>query len=44
MALDNNQIENSNISDDEISLKEIIFKIKEWVTYLKIKLKILKKI
>jgi hypothetical protein len=39
MALDNNQIENSNIDNDEISLKELIFKIKEWGSFLKSKWK-----
>lgn len=34
MALENNQIENSNISDDSISLKQFVFKIKEWVAFL----------
>ena len=41
MALDNNQIENSNISDDEISFKQFIFKIKEWVAFLFSKWKII---
>ena len=39
MALDNNQIENSNIYNDEISLKELIIKIKEWTSFLKSKWK-----
>jgi hypothetical protein len=39
MALENNQIENSNIDNDEISLKEIITTIKEWLTFLKTKKK-----
>ena len=39
MALDNNQIENSNIDNDEISFKELIIKIKEWVSFLKTKQK-----
>jgi len=39
MALDNNQIENSNIDNDEISLKELILKIKDWVAFLKSKWK-----
>ena len=39
MAIDNNQIENSNIDNDEISLKELIIKIKEWVSFLKTKWK-----
>lgn len=40
MALDNNQIENSNIDNDEISLKELIIKIKDLVVFLKSKWKI----
>jgi hypothetical protein len=39
MALENNQIENSNIDNDEISLKELIIKIKEWLSFLKTKWK-----
>ena len=39
MALENNQVHNSNIENDEISLKELIFKIKEWVIYFKSKWK-----
>ena len=39
MALDNNQIKNSNIDNDEISLKELIIKIKEWYAFLKSKSK-----
>ena len=39
MALENNQIENSNIDNDEISLKELIIKIKEWGAFLKSKWK-----
>jgi hypothetical protein len=39
MALENNQIENSNIDNDEISLKELIIKIKEWGSFLKSKWK-----
>ena len=41
MALENNQIENSNINNDEISLKELIFKIKELGTFLKTKRKVI---
>lgn len=41
MALENNQIENSNINDDEISFKQFIFKIKEWVAFLFSKWKII---
>ena len=41
MALENNQIENSNIDNDEISLKELIVKIKEWLTFLISKWKII---
>ena len=37
MALDNNQIANSNIDNDSISLKELIILIKEWVIFLKSK-------
>jgi hypothetical protein len=39
MSLENNQIENSNIDNDEISLKELIEKIKKWGSYLKSKWK-----
>jgi hypothetical protein len=39
MALENNQIENSNVDNDEISLKELIIKIKEWFDFLKSKWK-----
>jgi len=41
MALENNQIVNSNIDNDEISLKELIIKIKEWVSFLKSKWKVI---
>ena len=41
MALENNQIENSNLDNDEISLKELIYKIKEWVIFLKSKFKVI---
>jgi uncharacterized protein involved in exopolysaccharide biosynthesis len=41
MGLDNNQIENSNINNDEISLKEIILKIKNVIIFLKSKWKII---
>jgi uncharacterized protein involved in exopolysaccharide biosynthesis len=41
MSLENNQIEDSNISNDEISLKEIIIKINEWLTFLKSKWKVI---
>ena len=34
MALENNKIENINIDNDEISLKEIINKTKEWFAFL----------
>jgi hypothetical protein len=37
MALDNNQIEETN--NDELSLKELIVKIKEWISFLKSKWK-----
>ena len=33
MALENNQIENSNIDNDEISLKELLFNLKVWAKY-----------
>ena len=39
MALENNQIENVNTDNDEISFKELIIKIKEWVSFLKTKKK-----
>ena len=35
MALENNQIQNMNSDNDEISLKEIIIKVKEWIIFLK---------
>jgi hypothetical protein len=41
MALENNQISNSNIDNDNISLKEIFFKIKEWYAFLKSKWKLI---
>ena len=41
MALENNQIENSNIDNDEISLKELIIKIKDWYIFLLSKWKII---
>ena len=37
MPLENNQINSSNIDNDEISLKEIIIIIKEWLIFLKTK-------
>ena len=39
MDLDNNQIENTNTTSDEISLKELFFKIKGWFIFLKSKWK-----
>ena len=39
MDLENNQIDNTNTSSDEISLKELVIKIKEWVDFLKSKWK-----
>jgi hypothetical protein len=39
MVLENNQIKNSNIDNDEVSLKELIFKAKELVSFLKTKWK-----
>ena len=41
MALENNSLNNSNIDNDEISLKELVFKIKEWYNFLKSKWKII---
>lgn len=41
MALDNNQIDNSSIDKDEISFKEVVLKIKSWITFLKSKWKII---
>jgi uncharacterized protein involved in exopolysaccharide biosynthesis len=41
MALENNQIVNSSIDNDEISLKELIIKIKEWASFFKSKWKII---
>ena len=40
MAIDNNKIENSDTDNDEISLKELIIKIKDLVVFLKSKWKI----
>jgi hypothetical protein len=39
MALENNQIGNVNTDNDEISLKELIIKVKEWGSFLKTKWK-----
>ena len=39
MAIENNQIEGSNIDNDEISLKELIIKVKELGSFLKTKQK-----
>ncbi len=41
MALENNQINNVNADNDEISLKELIIKIKEWGSFLKSKWKLI---
>lgn len=41
MALENNQIESSNIDNDEISFKELVIKIKEWFNFLGSKWKII---
>ena len=41
MALENNQIEGSNIDNDEISLKELILKTKDWINFLLSKWKII---
>ena len=38
MAIENNQMHNVNTDNDEISLKELIIKIKEWVIFLKTKI------
>ena len=39
MALDNNQIENSKVTTDEISLKELVLILKNWTTFLESKWK-----
>jgi hypothetical protein len=39
MAIENNQMNNMNTDNDEISLKELIIKIKEWISFLKTKQK-----
>jgi hypothetical protein len=39
MAIENNQRGSSNFDNDEISLKELIIKIKEWASFLKTKWK-----
>ena len=39
MGLENNKIQNSNIDNEEISLQELVVKIKEWVTFFRSKLK-----
>jgi hypothetical protein len=41
MALENNQIAKLDISNDEISLLDLFFKIKEWAFFLKTKWKII---
>jgi hypothetical protein len=41
MAIVNNKIENSNIDNDEISLKDLIIKAKEWYVFLITKWKII---
>ena len=41
MSLENNQIENLKTYNDEISLKELVFKIKDWYNFLKSKWKII---
>ena len=41
MDLENNQIENSNVENDEISLKELIVTTKAWFIFLKSKLKVI---
>jgi len=37
MAIETNQIENLNINNDELSLKELILKINDWISFLKTK-------
>jgi hypothetical protein len=39
MAIENNQMHNINTDNDEISLKELIIIVKEWVSFLKTKWK-----
>jgi hypothetical protein len=41
MTIEQNNIEQDNFDNDEISLKELIIKIKEWFVYLKSKWKII---
>ena len=41
MAIENNKIENLNIDNDEISLKELINKIKGWFNFFKSKWKLI---
>lgn len=41
MALDKNKIDNTNTSSDEISLKELVIKIKDWLAFLKSKWKVI---
>jgi hypothetical protein len=41
MALENNQIDYTNTSSDEISLKELIVKIKEWLIFFKTKWRVI---
>ena len=41
MPLDNNQIKNLNIDNDEISLKELLIKVKDWYIFLLSKWKII---
>lgn len=39
MALNNNQIENSNVTTEEVSLNELVLILKNWTTFLKSKWK-----
>jgi uncharacterized protein involved in exopolysaccharide biosynthesis len=41
MGIEQNKIQQNNSLSDEISLKELFLKIKEWVNYLKSKLKVI---
>ncbi len=41
MALENNQIGSSNLDNDEISLKDLVLKIKNWIAFLNSKWKII---
>ena len=41
MALENNQIDNSNTDNDEISLKELVLSLKSWIIFIFSKWKVL---